>query len=51
LLTGGEAWNIAILSRKLRMANANCLSFGDDHSIEATRAKRGLIIPQTAHHR
>jgi hypothetical protein len=26
LLTGGEAWNIAILSRKLRMANANCPS-------------------------
>jgi F0F1-type ATP synthase assembly protein I len=27
LLTGGEAWNIAILSGTLRIANANCLSF------------------------
>ena len=35
-----KAWNIAVLSGTLRMANANCLSFGDDHSIEATRAKR-----------
>ena len=25
-LTGGEAWNIAVLSGTLRMANANCLS-------------------------
>ena len=30
LLTDGEAWNIAILSGTLRIANANCLSFGDD---------------------
>jgi hypothetical protein len=29
LLTGGEAWNIAILSGTLRMANANCLFFSN----------------------
>jgi hypothetical protein len=33
LLTGGEAWNIAILSRKLRIANANCLFFSNMQNV------------------